>query len=338
MRIAVFDTHPYDRLSLDEANQGRGHELRYLEARLTLRTVALAADCEGVCPFVNDQVDRPVLTRLVAQGTRFLALRSAGFDHVDVGAAEELGLPVARVPGYSPHAVAEHAVALLLCLDRKLHRAHNRVREGNFSLHGLVGFDLVGRTVGVLGTGRIGAVFARIMQGFGCRVLAHDPCPDAALMAQGVSYTSLDELLGASDVVSLHLPLCPATRHLIDAAAMERMKRGAYLINTGRGGLVDSEALIRALKTRQLAGAGLDVYEREAGLFFEDLSDVILEDDVLARLLTFPNVIITGHQAYLTAEALAQIACSTLDNLEAMAAGQTTPNLVTRGMPRPPRI
>ena len=322
MQITLFSSKPYDRDSFASANQSRGHRLHFLDARLDADTAALAAGSEVVCAFVNDDLSAAVLERLKVGGTQLIALRSAGYNHVDLSAAQALGLPVVRVPAYSPHAVAEHAAALVLGLNRRIHRAFNRTREGDFSLHGLTGFDLYGKTVGVVGTGQIGAAFARIMLGFGCRVLLHDPHPDAALIALGASYAGLDELLAGSDVVSLHCPLTPTTRHLVNQASLARMKPGAMLINTGRGALVDTPALIDALKSGQLGYLGLDVYEEEADLFFEDRSDQPLQDDVLARLLTFPNVIVTAHQAFLTREALAAIAATTLDNVAAWLAGQ----------------
>lgn len=322
MRITLFSSKPYDRDSFALANQARGHRLHFLDARLDADTAALAAGSEVVCAFVNDDLGAGVLERLKAGGTRLIALRSAGYNHVDLSAAAALGLPVVRVPAYSPHAVAEHAVALVLALNRRIHRAFNRTREGDFSLHGLTGFDLHGKTVGVVGSGQIGATFARIMLGFGCQVLLHDPQPDAALSALGARYVDLDELLAGSDIVSLHCPLTPTTRHLINPASLARMKQGAMLINTGRGALVDTPALIDALKSGRLGYLGLDVYEEEADLFFEDRSDQPLQDDVLARLLTFPNVIVTAHQAFLTREALAAIATTTLDNVDAWQAGR----------------
>jgi len=327
VRITLFSSKPYDRDSFAAANQAAGHALHFLEARLDADTAALAAGSEVVCAFVNDDLSAPVLERLHAGGTRLLALRSAGYNHVDLAAAAALELPVVRVPAYSPHAVAEHAVALVLALNRRLPRAYNRTREGDFSLHGLTGFDLHGKRVGVVGGGQIGAVFARIMLGFGCQVLLHDPHPDRALTALGARFVALDELLASSDIVSLHCPLTAATRHLIDRDSLARMKHGAMLINTGRGALVDTPALIHALKSGQLGYLGLDVYEEEADLFFEDRSDQPLQDDVLARLLTFPNVIVTAHQAFLTREALAAIATTTLDNVAAWQAGQAC-NLV----------
>lgn len=322
MRITLFSSKPYDRDSFMAANPPHGYHLHFLETRLDGETAALAANSEVVCAFVNDDLSAPVLAQLQAGGTRLIALRSAGYNHVDLAAAQALGLPVVRVPAYSPHAVAEHAVALVMALNRRIHRAFNRTREGDFSLHGLTGFDLHGKTVGVIGCGQIGAVFARIMLGFGCRVLLHDPHLDASLEARGARFVGLDELLATSDIVSLHCPLTPTTRHLIDQDSLRRMKPGTMLINTGRGALVDTPALIEALKSGQLGYLGLDVYEEEADLFFEDRSDQPLQDDVLARLLTFPNVIVTAHQAFLTHEALAAIASTTLDNVAAWQAGR----------------
>lgn len=319
MRICVYSTRSYDRRFLDEANARGDHALVYLDARLDASTVATAAGSDAVCAFVNDRLDAPVLEALHAQGVRLVLLRSAGFNHVDLAAAASLGLSVARVPEYSPHAVAEHTVALILTLNRHIHRAHARVREGNFSLEGLLGFDLHGSTVGVVGTGRIGGVFARVMAAFGCRVLASDPQPDPALPALGIEYVALDALLPASDIVSLHCPLTPATRHLIDAAALARMKSGAMLVNTSRGAVIDTPAVIGALKRGQLGGLAIDVYEEEADLFFRDLSQNVLQDDVFARLLTFPNVLVTGHQGFFTAQALAAIARTTLGNADAFA-------------------
>ncbi len=320
MRLAVFSTRPYDRRFLEQANDGGRHELVFLEARLDEASAAAADGALAVCAFVNDRLDAAVLRRLHAGGVRLLALRSAGFNHVDLAAAAALGIAVGRVPEYSPHAVAEHTAALLLALNRRIHRAYNRVREGNFALDGLLGFDLHGRTVGIVGTGRIGACFARIMAGFGCTLLGHDPRPDPGCEALGLRYVALPELLAASDIVSLHCPLMPQTHHLIDAAALARMKPGAMLLNTGRGALVDTAALIQALKARRLGSVGLDVYEEEADLFFRDLSGEVIDDDVFARLLTFPNVLVTGHQAFFTEDALAAIARTTLANLDAFAA------------------
>ena len=331
MRVAVFSAKPYDVTFLAEAAGPRGHELEFFEARLRKDTAALAAGFPALCAFVNDQADAETLTRLAAAGTRLLALRSAGYNNVDLEAAERLGLTVTRVPAYSPHAVAEHTVALILALNRKVHRAWARVRDGNFSLDGLLGFDLVGRTAGVVGTGRIGAATARILAGFGCRLLAFDPRPDAACLALGARYVPLAELLAESDIVTLHCPLTPETRHLVDAAALGRMKPGAMLINTGRGALVDTPAVIDALKSGRLDYLGLDVYEEEAALFFEDRSWRVLQDDVFARLLTFPNVLVTGHQGFFTVEALTAIAETTMEAVSEFERGAVPANVVRAG-------
>jgi len=333
MRIAMFDTHSYDRDAFAEANVRHGHDILFLETRLTAVTAPLATGCPVVCSFVNDRIDADAVTALVAASVRLIALRSAGFNHVDLGAAQEAGVPVVRVPDYSPYAVAEHAVALLLALNRKVHRAFVRVREANFSLDGLVGFDLHGKTVGVIGTGKIGEVFVGIMRGFGCHVLACDPMPSPLLSRDpGVRYVELPEIYASADVISLHVPLTPETRHLIDASALARMRRGVYLINTSRGALVDTKALIEALKQEHVGAAGLDVYEEEAGVFFNDLSQHVLQDDVLARLLTFPNVLVTSHQAFLTREALANIAETTLDSVGAFERG----DVLRHRVPGPP--
>ena len=322
MRTILFSSQTYDSDSFNAAPQPEGLELHYQPARLSLDTAALAQGHEVVCPFINDDLSAPVLEQLAAGGTRLIALRSAGYNHVDLPAAKRLGLSVVRVPAYSPHAVAEHAVALILALNRRLHRAYNRTREGDFSLHGLTGFDLVGKTVGIVGTGQIGATFGKIMAGFGCELLCFDPYPNAQLQALGARYVSLPELLAGSHIISLHCPLTADNKHLINSQSLATLKHGAMLINTGRGGLVHTPALIEALKSGQLGYLGLDVYEEEAQLFFEDRSDLPLQDDVLARLLTFPNVIITAHQAFLTREALGAIASTTLDNIAAWRDGQ----------------
>lgn len=322
MRVGVFSAKSYDREHLTRVNQALAvpHELVFLEARLTRETAELAAAFPAVCAFVNDVLDARVLAAIAAGGagggaTRLVALRCAGFNNVDIAAARALGLAVARVPAYSPHAVAEHTLGLMLMLVRKLQRATNRVREGNFSLEGLLGFEIHGRAVGVVGTGQIGETVLRLLSGFGARLLAADPAPNPACLALGATYLSLPELLSQSDLVTLHCPLTPATRHLIDAAAIARMKPGAILVNTGRGALVDAAAVIAGLKSGRLAGLALDVYEEEERLFFEDHSGEVLQDDVFARLLTFPNVVITGHQAFFTEEALDAIARTTLQNV-----------------------
>jgi D-lactate dehydrogenase len=320
MRVAVYSTQPYDRQFLGQAEGAARHALGFFEHRLDASTAATCAGADAVCVFVNDRLDAPVLEQLHALGVRLVVLRCAGFNNVDLVAAARLGIAVGRVPEYSPHAVAEHATALVLTLNRKIHRAHARVREGNFALEGLLGFDLHGRTVGVVGTGHIGECFLRIMNGFGCRLLASDPQPNPACEALGARYVPLPELLAASDVVSLHCPLTPATRHLIDAGALARMKAGAMLVNTSRGAVIDTAAVIEALKSGHLGSLGIDVYEEEADLFFRDLSGAVIHDDVFARLLTFPNVVVTGHQAFFTMDALAQIARTTFDNLDRFAA------------------
>ena len=328
MRIAVFSTKPYDRTFLDQANQVHQHQLVYLDARLTVETAALASGFSGVCVFVNDKLDREVLQLLHANGTRLIALRSAGFNNVDLPEAERLEMTVVRVPAYSPHAVAEHAVALILSLNRMTFRAYNRVREGNFSLDGLLGFDLYGKTVGVIGTGKIGLIFAEIMRGFGCRVLAHDPFPSADAKAF-VTYVPLEQLFEEADIISLHCPLTPETHHLIDDAAIAQMKQGVMLVNTGRGRVVDTRAVIDGLKSGKIGRLGLDVYEEEENLFFQDLSQRVISDDQFMRLTTFPNVLITGHQAFFTAEALTNIAETTLANISAFEQGSGTLHRVT---------
>jgi D-lactate dehydrogenase len=317
MRVAVFSTHRFDRQFFDEANATRRHDLHYLEAPLTPATCMLAQGFPAVCAFVNDRLDETVLLALADGGTALIALRSAGFNHVDLRKARELGFTVARVPAYSPHAVAEHAITLILALNRKIHRAYARVREGNFALDGLLGFDMFERTVGIVGTGKIGLVVARILAGFGCRVLAYDVVPSEEVRAIGVEYVSLDHLWARSDIITLHAPLTPETRHLIDAVAIARMKPGVMIVNTGRGALVDTPALIAGLKSGHIGYVGLDVYEEEEHLFFQDLSSTVIQDDVFARLLTFPNVVVTAHQGFFTRDALRAISETTLDNITA---------------------
>lgn len=320
---AVFDTKPYDREQLQRSSAHSGIERRFLEFRLTRDTAATAQGAQAVCVFVNDQLDRPCLETLAAQGVKLVALRCTGFNNLDLAAAKELQLTATRVPVYSPYAVAEHAVALLLTLNRKIHRAFNRVRELNFSLNGLVGFDLHGRTAGIVGTGKIGRIVAQILHGFGMQVLAYDPFPNRDWAAQqGVEYVEASSLAGRSDIISLHVPLTPETKHLIRRETIALMKAGAMIINVSRGALIDTTALIEALKSGRLGGVALDVYEEEEGVFFEDLSGQVLQDDELARLLTFPNVLITAHQAFLTREALSDIARTTVANLEALAVGK----------------
>jgi len=318
MKVACFSTKPYDRHFLSEASESSDHTFQFFEPRLDESTAVLAEGSEAVCAFVNDSLGAATLGRLAETGVRFIVLRCAGFNNVDLEAAAEHDIRVARVPRYSPHAVAEHTVGLLLTLNRKIHKAYNRVRENNFSIDGLLGFDLHQKTFGVIGTGTIGQVLVQIMAGFGCEILMHDPYPVDEAKRWG-SYVDLDDLLRRSDVVSLQCPLTPETHHLVNAARVAKMKSGAILINTSRGGLVDTTAAINGLKSKQLGGFALDVYEEETGVFFEDLSQQVVQDDVLSRLLTFPNVLVTSHQAFFTREALETIAQTTIQNLDEFA-------------------
>ncbi len=327
MKVAIFSTKSYDHEFLSAANNAR-HDLQFFEPRLTEETVSLAAGFAAVCVFVNDLLDKPVIGKLGAGGTRLLALRCAGYNNVDLKAAAQHGLTVMRVPGYSPYAVAEHTVGLILALNRKVHRAYNRVREGNFALDGLLGFDLHGKTAGIIGTGKIGTVVAQILAGIGCRILAVDPFPNDRCHSLGVSYTDSETLLAESDIVTLHCPLMPTNRHMINTKTLREMKRGVMLINTSRGRLLDTVAVIEALKSGQVGYLGLDVYEEEEQIFFEDRSSLIIGDDVFSRLLTFPNVIITGHQAFFTREALENIATTTIQNIGAFEAGARSGNEV----------
>ena len=314
MNVAIFSVKKYDREFLNATN-GSHHELRFFEPHLNEETVSLATGSQAVCVFVNDQVNAAVIERLHSLGVRLIALRCAGHNNVDLSAAKKHGVTVVRVPAYSPYAVAEHTIALMLALNRKLHRAYNRVREGNFALDGLVGFDMNGKTVGIIGTGKIGAVVAQILTGFGCPILAFDLFPNATCRSLGVRYVELNELLAQSDIISLHCPLTSENKYIISDAAIAGMKDGVMLINTSRGALLDTVAIIEGLKSGKIGYLGLDVYEEEEEIFFEDRSGLILSDDVFARLLTFPNVIITGHQAFFTREALLNIAATTIDNI-----------------------
>jgi D-lactate dehydrogenase len=327
MRVAVFSTKPYDRDFLPAGEGGRAHHWQFWDEKLTPASARLAEGCDAVCAFVNDDLSAPVLGGLAELGVRLVAMRCAGFNNVDLAAAAEVGITVARVPAYSPHAVAEHAVALIMTLNRKTHRAYNRVRDGNFALEGLLGFDLVGKTAGVVGTGLIGAVLTRILTGFGCHVLAADPFQNPECLALGVEYVSTAELLARSDIITLQCPLTPETHHLVNDAAIATMKRGVMIVNTSRGAIIDARAAIRGLKDGVIGGLALDVYEEESGIFFEDLSGQILRDDVLARLMTFPNVLITAHQGFFTREALTAIAETTARNLHGFE---------TRGVPAHP--
>lgn len=328
MKTAFFNTKPYDRKSFTETNQAHDHELVFFEPRLTPETAALAADFPAVCVFINDDLSEPTLRAIADSGTRLIALRCAGFNNVDLKVAQELGIQIVRVPAYSPYAVAEHAVGLVMALNRKLYRAYNRVRDDNFALEGLLGFDLHGKTVGVVGTGKIGECFARIMNGFGCKLLAYDVRENPACQELGVRYVEIPELLAQSDIVSLHCPLLPATKHMINADSLQHMKPGAMLINTSRGGLIHTRAVIDAIKSGQVGYLGIDVYEDEADLFFEDLSDTVIQDDTFQLLQSFPNVVITAHQAFFTQEALSNIAATTLSNIADVEQGRTCANEV----------
>jgi D-lactate dehydrogenase len=332
MKIAVFSARSYDREFLSqEAKRNQAfrssHHLHYFDAHLRPETFHLAEGYDAVCAFVNDQLDRAALEKLKAGGVRLVALRCAGYNNVDLSAANDLGITVVRVPAYSPEAVAEHTVALILALNRKIYRAYRQVREGNFSLEGLVGFNLHGKTVGLVGTGRIGTAVAKILgPGFGCRLLAYDPEPNKICEKLGLTYVNLPELVSQSDILSLHAPLLPSTAHVINERTIALMKTGAMLINTSRGGLIDTQAVINAVKTGKIGYLGLDVYEEETDLFFDDLSLQVIPDDVFSRLLTLPNVVITGHQAFLTKEALEHIAQTTIDNIVEFATTGTCRN------------
>ncbi len=326
MRIAFFSTKSYDKQFF--SRYVTTHEIVYFEAGLDKQTANLAAGCNAVCAFVNDKLDAPVITALKAAGIKLIALRSAGFNNVDLNAAKENNIKVVRVPAYSPHAVAEHAVALMMTLNRKTHKAYNRVREGNFSLEKLTGFDVYQKTVGVIGTGQIGHAFCNIMLGFGCRVIAFDLVEDRELAAKGVEYLPLIDVLKQSDIISLHCPLNEQTKHLINRQTIDMMKEGVMLINTGRGGLINTGDVINALKNGKIGYLGLDVYEQEEKLFFRDLSENIIQDDGIMRLLSFPNVLITSHQGFFTEEALEQIAQTTLGNIDAFEKGLPLKNAV----------
>jgi D-lactate dehydrogenase len=327
MKVFVYSTRPYDQQWLDRANKDK-HELHYTETRLDKRTASLAKDYPAVCSFVDDTLDATVLKQLHQGGTGLIALRSTGFNNVDLLTAEKLGMTVMRVSNYSPYAVAEFTVCMMLALNRKIHRAYERVREGNFLLDGLLGFDLNGKTVGIIGTGKIGSVLARILNGFGCKLLGYDVAENPDCLSFGMKYITLNDLLRKSDIISLHAPLTPQTCHMINAGTLSLMKPGAMLINTSRGALVDSRALIKALKKGHLGAAGLDVYEEESHIYFQDLSDEIIADDVITRLTTFPNVLITGHQAFFTREALVVIAEATIKNISDFEAGHGNENVL----------
>ena len=321
MKIAFFSSKKYDEISFNNVNNGQ-HEFEFFEEQLNSKNAFLAEGFDAVCVFVNDKVNSTAIAALDKVGIKTIAFRSAGYNNLNMKVAKELGMRVVRVPAYSPQAVAEHAVALILTLNRKIHKAYNRVRENNFSIENLTGFDLHGKTVGVIGTGLIGKTFCKIMIGFGCKVIAHDVHPNEELKNSGVNYVGLDELLQQSDIISLHCPLLPETTHIINNDSLANMKQGAMLINTSRGGLLNTQDVIESLKAKHLGYLGIDVYEQEAGIFFNDLSETIIEDDSIARLMTFPNVIITSHQGFFTKEALEQIATTTLNSLYIIEKGE----------------
>lgn len=314
MKVAIFSTKSYDKEYLDNYNNGV-HQLSYFETALNANTASLALGFDAVCVFVSDKVDRKTIEILAKNGVKLIDLRCAGFNNVDLEAANQYQIKVLRVPAYSPQSVAEHAVALILTLNRKTHKAYNRVRESNFSLENLMGFNLYGKTVGVIGTGKIGIAFSQIMLGFGCKVLAYDVFESAVLKEKGVEYKSLDEILAVADIISLHCPLTPDTHHLFDKTAFDKIKKGAMLINTSRGGLINTSDAVDALKHGQLGYLAIDVYEQEENLFFKDLSGSLIQDDLIERLMSFHNVLITPHQGFFTHEALSQIAITTMKNL-----------------------
>jgi D-lactate dehydrogenase len=328
VRVAVFSTKRYDRELLGAANRRHGHELVYFDSLLEPATASLARGFPAVCVFVNDRVNATVVRALAEDGTRLIATRSTGFNQIDLKAAAAHGMAVVRVTDYSPYSVAEFTVGLVLTLNRKIHRAYNRTRDSNFELDGLMGFDLHGKCIGVLGTGKIGRMFARIMLGFGCEVLGHDKAPHPEFEQLGGRYVEPAEISRRADVLSLHVPLTPETHHIVNARTLEAIKPGALLVNTSRGGLVDSEAVIGALKTGRLGGLAIDVYEQEADLFFQDLSSEIITDDVIQRLVSFPNVIVTGHQAFFTREAVGTICATTLESISDFEAGRPLRNAV----------
>jgi len=328
MKISIFSTKSYDRKFLEAANEHAGHRLMFHEARLSPDTASLAAGSEGVCAFVNDQIDAEVIEILAEGGTKLIALRCAGFNQIDLHAAAAHGISVRRVPAYSPYAVAEFTLGMILTLNRQYHRAYNRVREGNFSIDGLMGFDLHGRTVGIIGTGKIGCLTVKPLAAMGCKIIGCDPFENPDFKASGGSYVELERLLAESDIISLHCPLTPESHHLVNSRTLEKMRDGVMIINTSRGALIKAKDMIRALKSGKVGYLGIDVYEQEGDLFYQDLSNEIIQDDELQRLLTFPNVLVTSHQAYFTDTALRNISDTTLQNIADFAAGKNSPNEV----------
>jgi len=326
MKLAIYSTKQYDRKYFEQVNLEYGFDIEFFDFLLTEKTAKTAKGYDGVCLFVNDIGNRAVLEELKSEGVKFIALRCAGFNNIDLEAAKELDMPVVRVPAYSPEAVAEHAIGMMMCLNRRIHRAYQRTRDANFSLEGLTGFTMYGKTAGVIGTGKIGVAALRILKGFGLRLLAFDPYPSQAALDLGVEYVPLSTLFEQSDIISLHCPLTPENYHLINSSAFAQMKNGVMIINTSRGGLIDSQAAIDALKHQKIGALGMDVYENERDLFFEDKSNDVIQDDVFRRLSACHNVLFTGHQAFLTAEALTSIAQTTLENLRALDNGEPCAN------------
>ncbi|GAA3606412.1 2-hydroxyacid dehydrogenase [Gibbsiella greigii] len=328
MKLAIYSTKQYDRKYLELVNQQFGYQLEFFDFMLSPRTAKTAAGCNAVCIFVNDDGSRKVLEELAQMGIKILALRCAGFNNVDLAAASELGIKVVRVPAYSPEAVAEHAIGMMMCLNRRIHRAYQRTRDANFSLEGLIGFNMYNRTAGIIGTGKIGVAAMRILKGFGMTLLAHDPYPSEQALELGAEYVPLKTLYARSDVITLHCPLTPENHHLLNAEAFALMKKGVMIVNTSRGGLIDSSAAIEALKQQKIGALGMDVYENERDLFFEDKSNDVIQDDVFRRLSACHNVLFTGHQAFLTEEALTSIGQTTLKNIEQLSRGEPCPNLL----------
>ncbi len=329
MKLAVYSTKQYDRKYLELVNKDFGFELEFFDFLLSPKTTKMAAGCDAVCIFVNDDACRETLTELKEVGVEILALRCAGFNNVDLNAAKELGITVVRVPAYSPEAVAEHTVGMMMSLNRRIHRAYQRTRDANFSLEGLIGFNMHGRTAGIIGTGKIGVATMRILKGFGMRLLAYDPYPSQAALDLGAEYVDLKTLYAESDVISLHCPMTPENHHLLNKQSFEQMKDGVMIINTSRGGLIDSTAAIDALKQQKIGSLGMDVYENERDLFFEDKSNDVIQDDVFRRLSSCHNVLFTGHQAFLTEEALTSISNTTMQNIAQLKKGEPCPNIVS---------
>jgi D-lactate dehydrogenase len=330
MKVAFFSSRSYDKASFEELTPNFDHQLTYFEVKLDKDTVYLAQGFDAICTFVNDHLDQNVLKKLAELQVKNIVLRCAGYNQVDLQSAEKLGIRICRVPAYSPEAIAEHALALLMTVVRKTHKAYNRVRENNFSLEGLVGINIYKQTVGVIGTGAIGSAFCKIMLGMGCKVIAYDQYENKYLKSKGVSYVTFDELITQSGIISLHCPLTTETRHLINKKSLSGMQKGVTIINTGRGALIDTKAIIKSLKNKKVGYLGIDVYEQEEDLFFRDLSAEILQDEDIARLMTFPNVLITGHQAFLTKESLVEIAFITLTNLNELESGNEVTNIIPK--------